>query len=146
MSKSNAWESALLLLLFNNVDATNIGDAGGLRGSVAAGNLWISLHTDDPGEAGTQATNEATYTGYARVSVPRGPLNWTVVLNAVRNAAEIAFPACTGGTNLIKFFGVGVAGSGATTLLYSGPVSPQISVVNGIVPKIPPLGGVITED
>lgn len=146
MSKSNAWESALLLLLFNNVDAANIGDAGGLRGSVVAGDLWVSLHTDDPGEAGTQATNEATYTGYARISVPRSALNWTVVVNAVRNASDISFPACSGGTNLIKFFGVGVASSGATTLLYSGPVSPQISIASGIVPKIPALGGVITEE
>lgn len=33
MSKSNAWETALLNLVFNNTDAANIGDATGLQGS-----------------------------------------------------------------------------------------------------------------
>ena len=38
----------LLELIFQNLDAANIGDATGLRGSSAAGNMWISLHTADP--------------------------------------------------------------------------------------------------
>jgi hypothetical protein len=30
------------------VDVALIGDAGGLRGSVAAGSLYVSLHTANP--------------------------------------------------------------------------------------------------
>ncbi len=30
-------------------------------------NLYVSLHTGDPGEAGDQTTSEAAYTSYARV-------------------------------------------------------------------------------
>lgn len=74
MSKSDAWESALMLLLFNNTNAANIGDATGLRGSTVAGQLFLALHTADPGEAGTQSTNEVgtgAYTGYARVGLNR---------------------------------------------------------------------------
>ena len=38
----------LLKLILQNVDVTLIGDAGGLRGSVAAGSLYVSLHTANP--------------------------------------------------------------------------------------------------
>ncbi len=50
-----------LLLLFNNTDWANVGDAGGLQNSASAGSLYLSLHTSSPGEAGTQATNEIAY-------------------------------------------------------------------------------------
>lgn len=39
---------------------------------------YVSLHTGDPGEAGDQTTNEATYAGYARVAVARDSGGWTV--------------------------------------------------------------------
>ncbi|HYT46730.1 MAG TPA: hypothetical protein VEP90_30670, partial [Methylomirabilota bacterium] len=66
MSKSNTWESDLLLLVFNNTNAGSIGDATGLRGSSTAGSLYVSLHTADPGETDDQTSSEATYTSYAR--------------------------------------------------------------------------------
>ena len=62
MSKGNTFENDLLLLVFNNTNAANIGDATGLRGSSTAGSLYVSLHTADPGEAGDQTTDEITYT------------------------------------------------------------------------------------
>ena len=71
MSKSNAFETSLLGLLFNNTDIANIGDAAGLQNSAAAGSLYLALHTADPGEAGDQTTNECTYGSYARVAVAR---------------------------------------------------------------------------
>ena len=71
MSKSNACENSLLLLIFNNTDFALVGDAGGLQNSATAGNLYFSLHTADPGEAGDQTTSEITYTSYARVAVAR---------------------------------------------------------------------------
>lgn len=145
MSKSNAWENGLLLLLFNNTNFANVGDATGLRGSSTAGALYVSLHTADPGEAGTQSTSEASYTGYARVSVPRSGANWTVTGNSVSPAATISFPACTGGTNTITHFAIGLASTGANALLYKGTVTPTIAVSSGVTPRLT-TATAITED
>lgn len=136
MSKSNSWENKLLELLFKNNAATAIGDAGGLLPSAADGNLYISLHTADPGEAGTQTTSEATYTSYARVAVPRDGVEWTVTANLAENTNLIAFPACTGGTNTITYFGIGTNPTTAGVLLYSGAFGTPLSVSLGIVPQI----------
>ena len=68
MSMSNASETALLNLLFNNTDWANVGDAAGLQNSATAGSFYVALHTADPGDAGNQTTSEASYTGYARVA------------------------------------------------------------------------------
>jgi len=123
MSKSDSWENGLQLLLFNNTNYANVGDATGLRGSTTAGSLYFSLHTADPGEANTQNTNEANYTGYTRVGVLRSSAGFTVTTNQVVNAAAIQFPAPTAGTNTLLFWGLGVGASGATALLYKGPLS-----------------------
>lgn len=145
MSKSNAWETGLLQLVFNNTTFANLGDATGLRGSSTAGALFVSLHTADPGEAGTQSTSEATYTGYARVSVPRSGSNWVVTGNGVSPAAIIEFSTATGGTNTITHWGVGLASTGANVLLYKGSVSPTIAVSSGITPRLT-TSTIITED
>lgn len=135
MSKSNSWENGLMLLLFNNTNFASVGDATGLRGSSTAGSLYVSLHTADPGEAGSQTTNEATYTSYARVAVARSGSGWTVTANAVENASAVTFPACTGGSNTISHFGVGTDSSGAGVLLYKGALSANLSVSSGITPQ-----------
>jgi len=134
MSKSNAFENALLLLIFNNTNAANIGDATGLRGSSTAGSLYVSLHTADPGEAGNQTTSEANYTGYARVAVARSGAGWTVAANAVTNAAAVTFGIDTVGTNTVTYFGVGTDAAGAGTLLYSGLLTAQLIVNPGVTP------------
>ncbi len=137
MSMSNAAENALLQLLFLNADWAGIGDAGGLRGSVSAGNYYVSLHTADPGEAGTQATNEATFVGYARVAIPRGGLsgvNWTVLANQVANAASVQFAECTGGTETLTHFAFGQDASGAGQILVSGALGAPRNVSSGITP------------
>lgn len=145
MSKSNAWENALLLLAFNNTNAANIGDATGLRGSTAAGSLYLSLHTADPGEAGDQTTNEITYTSYARVAVARTTGGFTVTGNTVALAANATFPAGTGGSGTASFWGLGTASTGAGVLLYKGALSPTIVTGNGVTPQIL-AGNIITED
>ena len=145
MSKSNDWENDLLLLVFQNTNAANIGDATGLRGSSTAGNLFISLHTSDPGEAGNQSTNEIAYTSYARVQLARTSGNFTVTGNAVAFAANVDFPAGTGGSGTATHFGIGVATSGSTKLLYKGALSPSIVCGNGVTPRIN-AGTVVTED
>lgn len=145
MSKSNSWENSLLLLLFNNTNVANVGDATGLRQSTTAGSLYVSLHTADPGEAGDQTTSEATYTSYARVAVARSGAGWTVSTNSVVPAASISFPAGTGGSGTVTHFGVGTASSGAGVLLYSGTVTPNIVTGNGVTPQLT-TATAVTED
>lgn len=135
MSKSNAWETALLNLVFNNTDAANIGDATGLRGSSTAGSLYVSLHTGDPGEAGNQTTNECAYTSYARVAVARTSGGWTISGNAVTNAALVQFPQCTGGSETATYFGIGTASSSTGVLLYKGALSASLAISSGIQPQ-----------
>lgn len=142
MSKGDTFENDWLKLIFNATAIANIADNAATSPLT---NIFVALHTADPGESGTQATSEATYTGYARVSVARTSGGWTVSANSVSPVANIDFPICTAGSNTITFWSVGVASSGATKLLYSGAVSPSISVSNGVTPRLT-TASTITED
>jgi hypothetical protein len=137
MSASNSFETAVLTLYFNNTNHANVGDATGVRGSTTAGSFYISLHTADPGEAGTATTNETSYTNYARVAVARSGAGFTVSGNSVSNAAIVTFPTCgtTGAT--ITHFGIVETSSGAGALHFSGALtSPSsLAVSNGITPS-----------
>jgi hypothetical protein len=136
MSKSNALETAWLQLLFNNSDIANVGDSGGLRGSVSAGQLYLSLHTADPGEAGNQSTNEISYTGYARQGLARTSGNFSVSGDTMSLNVNVDFPESTGGTGgTVTHFGLGTAASGAGVLLYKGTVTPNIVVQTGVTPR-----------
>lgn len=145
MSKSNSLENSYLLLLFNNTNIGGVGDATGLRGSAAAGSLFFSLHTADPDEAGTQSTNEVAYTSYARVAVARSGAGFVVTGNAVALAADVNFPAGTGGSGTATHWGIGTSASGAGTLLYKGSISPSIVCGNGVTPALT-AGTIVTED
>lgn len=146
MSKSNTCENSLLLMIFNNTAFANVGDVTGLRGSTTAGSLYVSLHTSDPGEAGTQSTNETAYTGYARVGVARSGAGWTVTGNSVSPAANIDFGECTASPGAaITHFGIGTDSSGAGTLLYSGTLTPNITMAAGVIPRVKSTS-TITED
>lgn len=99
----------------------------------AVTNLDIHLHTASPGVGGTSATNEATYTSYALVSVLRSGSGWTVSGGAAVNVGLIQFPQCTGGTNTITY--VSITPTGSTELLYFGALNSSLSVSNGIQPQ-----------
>lgn len=136
MSATNAFETALLTLYFNNTNAANVGDATGLRGSTTAGVVYLSLHTADPGEAGTQTTSEAAYTGYARISIARSGAGWTVSGNTASNAALAAFANCTASPGSpVTHFGIGSAASGAGTLDFSGALSASYQPAIGNAPQ-----------
>lgn len=133
MSATNSCENGLLLLLFNNTDFANIGDAGGLQNSASAGSLYVSLHTGDPGEGGSQTTSESAYTNYARVAVARSGAGWTVSGSNVSNTAAVTFPACGVTGSTITHFGIGTDSAGAGTLLFKGTCS--LAVSSGITPS-----------
>ncbi|MBF0185478.1 MAG: hypothetical protein HQM06_13990 [Magnetococcales bacterium] len=139
MSKSDTCENNLLKLIFNNTNWANVGDATGLRGASTAGNFYIALYTADPGEAGSAVTNETAYTNYARQAVARasGAGGFTVTNNSVSPYSNIDFPAC-GATpgGAITHWGIVTTASGAGELLYSGAVSPNITMATGVIPRV----------
>jgi len=146
MSKGNTFENDLLQLIFNNVDIADIGDAGGLQNSATAGSLYVALHTADPGEAGTAATSEATYTNYARVAVARNSGGWTVSGNTATNAGQITFPQCGASGNTITHVSITTASSGTSKILYSGALNSSLAVALNITPLFAASGLTVTED
>lgn len=142
MSMSNASETALLNLLFNNSAWANVGDASGLQPSAAAGSYYVALHTSDPGEAGSQTTNEISYTGYARVAVARSAGGWTVSGNQVSNTAQMQYGQCTAGSGTASHFSIGTASSGAGQILLKGALNSSLAISNGITPLF--AAGVLT--
>ena len=145
MSKSNAFETALLGLIFENTAIANVGDASGLRATTTAGSLYFSLHTSSPGEAGDQTTNEITYTSYARVAVARSAAGWTVTGNTTAVDANVTFPLGTGGSGTATHWGLGTSSTGAVLLLYYGAISPSIVCGSGVTPQLT-AGNCVTED
>lgn len=133
MGKSSTFDNDLLKLIFNASAIANMADNAGASPLT---NLYVALHTADPGAGGSQSTSEAAYTGYGRVAVARTSGGWTVSGASVSPAATISFPACTGGSSTVTYWSVGVASSGPTKILYSGPVSPSISVSSGVTPQL----------
>lgn len=131
MGKGNNWSNDILKILFN---ATNIANICDNAASAPLTNLYVSLHTANPGAGGSQTTSEAAYTSYARIAVARTSGGWTVSGTSVVPAAQISFPTATGGSETETFFGIGTAISGAGVLLYSGAISPTIVVSNGVQP------------
>lgn len=124
MSLSNAAETAILEQIFE-------GSALPWNGNT---DLWLALHTADPGETGTAVTSEATYTSYARVAVTRAT-GFTVTGNTITNAALAQFPQCTGGTNTITHASIVTSTSGAGTIIVRAALSSSISVTNGVQPQ-----------
>jgi hypothetical protein len=143
MSKGNTFESDLLKAIFNATPIANLLDNAA---SSPLTNLYVSLHTADPGEAGDQTTSEISYTSYARVAVARTSGGWTITGNSVSPVASIDFPASTGGIGgTVTHAAVGTAISGAGKLLYSGALNVTIPVSSGVQPKLG-TGTTITED
>ena len=143
MSKGNTFENDLLKLIFNATAIANMADNAAASPLT---NLYVSLHTADPGEAGDQTTNETAYTGYARVAVARTSGGFTVTANSVSPVAAIDFGECTASPGAaITHFAIGTASSGAGKLLYSGTVTPNITMAAGVIPRLKTTS-TVTED
>lgn len=133
-SKKDTFENSLLAHIFNNANIANMGDATGLRGSTAAGNLYVALFTVAPSDS-AQGT-EANYTNYARVAVARSAGGWTVAGNNASNAAAITFPTCGATPNTLVAFAICLAGAaGVDDAIYWGDLTANLAVSNGITPE-----------
>lgn len=100
-------------------------------------NLYISLHTGDPGSTGDQTVNECAYTSYARVAVARDNTGagFTTSTSTRSNSAEVTFPTCTGGTETATYVGIGTASSSTGRLLYKGALTSSLAISNNITPR-----------
>lgn len=143
MSKGDTFENDILKLIFNATAIANIADNAGTSPLT---NLYLSLHSADPGETGTEATSEVTYTNYARQAVARTTGGFTVSGNSCVLAAAINFPQSAGGGSNATHFAIGVASSGATKILYKGALNNAIPCSSaGVTPQLG-TGTTITED
>ena len=125
MSFSNSAETSVLQQVF----------VGTALPWAANSDLWIALYVADPGEAGTATTNEATYGGYARVTLTRAS-DFTVSGNTVSNANLEQFAACTSGTNTITHAAIVTTSSGAGTIIVRAALSSSITVSTGVQPQL----------
>lgn len=136
MSKGNTTENDVLIKIFQ---ATELSwDANT--------NLYVALHTADPGEGGSQTTSEANYGSYSRQAVARDATGWDVTANEASNDDLIQFPTASSGTNTITHISIGTASSGAGQVLYKGALSASLAVSAGIQPQFSPNAITITED
>lgn len=133
MSATDAFETGIMTLVFQNAAFANVGDASGLQPSATAGSFFIGLHTADPGETGDQTTSESAYTNYARVAVARSAAAWTHAAGVTDNDAAITFPLCGVTGSTITHFGIGSATSGAGNRYFNG--TSALAVAAGITPS-----------
>lgn len=135
MSATNSFEAAVVALYFNG---TAHADLAQNDGSSPATSFYVSLHTADPGETGSQNTSEVAYTGYARVEVTRDSSGFTCSGNAASNTAQLAFGQCTASPGSdISHVGLGLSSSGAGTLLFSLALTNPVVMSVGATPIFP---------
>lgn len=139
MSKGNITENDLVKFYFNNVAMPSYGS-----------NLYLALHTADPGEGGDQTTNEISYTGssgnYARIAVSRDAGGWVVSGNQAENAALIQFAVSNTGPITATHISIGTAASGAGQLLASTALNESLVINNLTQPQFAIAGLIYQED
>lgn len=115
MSATNTLEAAMVALFFNGTTADGIAENDS---TTPYTQYWISLHTANPGETGSQNTSEVAYTGYGRIAVDRDSSGFTCSGNTATNAEQLTYGKCTAspGTD-ITYVGLGTDETGAGTLL-----------------------------
>lgn len=142
MAKSTATCNSILALIFN---ATAWADIAQNDGSGPLTDLYLSLHTADPGVGNSQLTNETAYTNYVRIAVARTAGGWTVSTNTAVNAALAQFAQCgvTGAT--LTHVAIGTASSGAGNVLYAGALNSNLVVATNIQPQFNASALTVTE-
>lgn len=132
MSVTTSFASDILSLLLTATPIANIADNAA---SSPIADWYISLHTASPGIAGDQTTNEAAYSGYARVSVARTVAGWTITNGSGSNDAQIAFGQCAANPgSAITHVGIGSASIGSGSLKIFGALSASITMQVGTTP------------
>ena len=142
MSKGNTFENDVLLITFNASLASHLG----VLSTTGNANLYVALHTGDPGEGGSQTTSECAFGSYARQAAARSGSGWTVSGNSAVNFATISFPECSSGSETVTHVSIGTSSSGAGQILYSGALNASRSVSSGITLQFAAGALTVTED
>lgn len=133
MSISDTTENAILDLIFRATAWANYADNASTSPET---NIHCALHTADPTDSGTMSSSEAAYTSYARVNVARST-GWDAASGGSTSpAANIDFPAGTGGSGTVTYFSTGKTGGGTAAILFSGTVTPNIVTGDGVTPRL----------
>ena len=137
MAKSNASANALVALMYNATAIANVADNAATAPITV---VQIAAHTADPGAAGTQATNEAAYTGYARATPARTTGGFTCSNGVVTLVADASLGACVAGTATLTHWSTGPT-SGAGQIWHRGVFGsrqgPFTAIVAGNVITVP---------
>lgn len=130
---SNTTEDAVINLIFRATAWANYADnAAGTPET----NIVVALHTGTLDDTSVMNTTEAAYSSYARVNVLRST-GWTASSGgATFPAAQIDFPAGTGGSGTVTNFAVGKSGGGASPILFYGTVVPSIVTGSAVTPHL----------
>ena len=122
MSMSNQTENDVLKAILMGVDPS----------WRAGATSYVALFTADPTEGGV-FTNEANYTGYARVALTKSTA-WTDGGSTFTNANIIEFPLCTAGTSTVTHYAICTA-STAGQIVTSGQLNASLNISAGIKPQ-----------
>lgn len=134
MPKSTAACNAILALIYNATPWANVADNAA---SSPATVIQVALATASYTVSSTLASNEATYTNYARQTLPRSTSGWTAPASrATSNAAAVEYPQCGVTGNTITSAAAGI-GAGAGTPTHYGDLNASIAVSNQIQPRFP---------
>lgn len=113
-AKTTAWRNSVYAAKFQNTAVPSVPI------------LYLALFTADPTATG-DLTNEATFTGYARVA-----FTVTAPTDGVgANAGDVLFPECTAGSQVITHVGIMDTPSGAGVMIdhivLNAPVTVQVN-------------------
>lgn len=133
---TNAFETALLNLLFNNTALANVGDATGLSATAAPGSTQLALSTVALTDTDTLLTaTEVAYSTYARPLQARSSAGWTVSGDTASNAALIQFGEMTaGGPDTVVHVGLGFIATGDILRLHAD-LNGDLTINNGVNPQ-----------
>lgn len=147
--KSDTFEYQFLRLVFNGVAISSLASTAGTTG------LWVGLHTADPGDAASTAS-EGGYTQYTRVKTDRSSASstgWGVTSGTSDTKATAApvtnvdFPQNTStSTGTFTHASVWMSSNASSSgCLYTGTISPNINFSQNVTPRIT-TGSSITEE
>ncbi len=135
----NGIQSSILDLILNARGITGIADN---TVTSPLTNLYVSLHTANPTNAGNQTSSEVTYIPYARVAIARSATGaaWGITGSSPTVASPISnivFPSPTGATGqVVTYVGIGTSVTGAGQLVISGVLSPSVTITDSVAPVI----------
>jgi len=142
-----------LALWLNGTPITGIADNAA---SSPLTNLYMALHTADPGSSGDQSVSEIAYTGYTRAAIARNPASpaWTVSgsnpAQAVPNSNIAGFGtrSDSGASVTASWVTLGTSATvGASSqFLFRAQLSPPIAITSGVTPTITTTSTKVTMD